>query len=84
MEGSCVIHGLFVLLIARKEVDILETRGRPKKENSKSYRYGLRLTEDEIRMLEEVCESTGESKSDIIRRGLTMIYNLNKYKLSED
>ena len=47
--------------------------GRPRRDGSKTGRIEIRISAEEEQML------TGESKSDIIRKGIRMSYNLEKY-----
>ena len=54
-------------------------RGRPKTEDAKDYGYRLRMSGEDIAKLEYIHKKTGESKADILRRGLNMAYNLAKY-----
>lgn len=41
--------------------------GRPKEYNGKHYIYTIRLSAEEVKMLEEISEETGETKAEIIR-----------------
>lgn len=40
----------------------------------------IRVSKEEIEMLKYVSERTGKSASDIMRDGLKMTYNLEKYR----
>lgn len=42
-------------------------RGRPPKDDSRYYKFCLRLNDEELGCLNEICEMTGMSKSDVIR-----------------
>lgn len=53
--------------------------GRPRRDGSKTGRVELRISTDEKQMLNDLSELTGESKSDIIRKGIRISYNLEKY-----
>lgn len=53
--------------------------GRPRRDGSKTGRVELRISTDEEQMLNDLSELTGESKSDIIRKGIRISYNLEKY-----
>ena len=59
-------------------------KGRPKKENSKERQFNVRLTNDEIDMLDELSDRTGKSKSDVIRCALNLYKRMsatdNKYR----
>ena len=57
---------------------IPKKRGRPCKDNKKSNQYRLRMTDEELAMLDFVSGKTGESKADVFRRLLKMAYNLAK------
>lgn len=50
------------------------SRGRPSK-NPKTVDTRIRLSEDEARMLEFCSQQTGETKSDIIRKGIKKVYD---------
>ena len=53
--------------------------GRPRRDGSKTGRVELRISTEEEQMLNDLSELTGESKSDIIRKGIRISYNLEKY-----
>lgn len=44
-------------------------------------RVEIRLTKEDKRMLDMCCEATGQSKSEIVREGIYMIYK--KLNISE-
>lgn len=48
--------------------------GRPPIEEPKKNEYKLRMTDKELKMLEECCEKTKLLKSEILRTGLYMVY----------
>lgn len=50
-------------------------RGRPKIENPKSETLHLRFTKDEFKMLNELKEMTGKTKSQIIRDAIHTYIN---------
>lgn len=57
-----------------------QKKGRPAKDTAKNSRCELRMSdEDEVKM-DYLYHKTGMSKSDILRRGLHMLYNLEKFK----
>lgn len=56
-------------------------RGRPKKSDSRSQQYRVRLNNSEDAMLDHVSRSTGLQKSEIFRRALKDYYS--KVQLSE-
>ncbi|MBQ8537840.1 MAG: CopG family transcriptional regulator [Clostridia bacterium] len=49
--------------------------GRPKVENAKDARIGVRLDQETVRKLDEVAALRNESRSEVIRRGIE-----NEYK----
>lgn len=53
--------------------------GRPRRDGSKTGRVELRISTEEEQMLNDLSELTGKSKSDIIRKGIKISYNLEKY-----
>ena len=54
-------------------------RGRPKIEEPKSRQYRLRLTEKEYEKLEYLAIRKKKTMADVLREGLTMVDNLDKY-----
>lgn len=56
-------------------------RGRPKKDDSRSQQYRVRLNDTEDAMLDHVSRSTGLPKSEIFRRAIKDYYS--KVQLSE-
>ncbi|WP_200796655.1 hypothetical protein [Sporobacter termitidis] len=50
-------------------------RGRPVSDNTKTLRVDVRLTEEEMRLLDEYCKQKGVSRPQGLRNG---IYALNK------
>lgn len=53
-------------------------RGRPVKDNGRSNDARVRLTESEARMLEDLCDEYGVSKSEIFRMGLRTLHLKNR------
>jgi predicted DNA-binding protein len=47
---------------------------RPKSETPKHNQYRLRMSDDEMEMLEQCCERTGMTKAEVIRRGIELVY----------
>ncbi len=45
-------------------------RGRPKKENTRNIVCKVRLNEDENNILDEICQQTESTKSDVVRKAL--------------
>lgn len=60
-------------------MDDVKKRGRPMIENAKKERLGIRLSDEDINMLDYLCYQTGKSKSDIVRESLKIYRNLVKY-----
>ena len=56
----------------------METRGRPRKDDSKNYIFSMRLSEEYGKMLEYAARVQGKSTVDVIRNGIRMSYNLAK------
>ena len=55
-----------------------EKRGRPKKFNSRSENYRLRLTKEEMYILDTICKKEHMTKAEILREGLRIVNNLSK------
>lgn len=53
--------------------------GRPT-DAPKTEQYRLRMSDDDLRMLEYCCEKTGKSKAAIFRLGLETVYRSLKTK----
>ena len=53
--------------------------GRPT-ESPKTEQYRLRMSEEDIKMLDFCCKVTGKSKADIFRLGLKTVYESLKKK----
>ena len=64
--------------IARKK------RGRQKKDESKTKRVGLRMTEERYEKLEYLSKVTGKSKTDILLKGVDMYDSILKSGMSAD
>lgn len=48
--------------------------GRPT-DNPKTYETRVRMSEEDVKMLEYCATATGKSKSDVIREGIREVYN---------
>ena len=55
-------------------------RGRPKNDVIRDKQCNVRITEEALRQLEFACDMTGETKSEVIERGIFMCYNIAKYR----
>ena len=51
---------------------------RPIKDNPKSNQYRLRLSDEELEMLDFCCNKLGMKKSEILMAGLKKMYELAK------
>ena len=49
--------------------------GRPKSANSANNQYRIRLTDEDLRKLNECAKYYNIPKSDIIRNGISILYN---------
>lgn len=49
-------------------------RGRPKEENTRNIVCKVRLNEDENNILDEICQQTESTKSDVVRSALAAYY----------
>ena len=57
----------------------MATRGRPKKEEARKSTFLVRLSDEDMKMLEYASEKTGKTKAEIVRDGIRAKYNLAKY-----
>lgn len=48
--------------------------GRPPSDDPKQNQYRVRLTDDELKMLDFCRSKTGKSKAEIIREGIKKVY----------
>ena len=55
----------------------MRKRGRPLKENARKVRLDVRLSEEDMEIIDEIMEKTGKTKSDIIRTSLYVYQSLN-------
>lgn len=58
--------------------------GRPRKDEARTVRLDVRLTEDEFKRLANMSVNTGKTKSDIVREGLDISLRLHKLRLSDE
>lgn len=54
--------------------------GRPKIENPKNARLEVRLTQEELQMLEECAKELGKNKSEVILKGIEIVHHLIERK----
>lgn len=66
----------------------MNQRGRPKKDSVRTTvrgnRYEIRLSDEELDMLNQISEGTGEERSDILRKALKSSYNLYRCRVERD
>ena len=53
--------------------------GRPPTGEARTYGYRVRSTEDEAEILDYLSDKLGKSKAEVLRKGLTIQYNLEKF-----
>lgn len=53
-------------------------RGRPKKIDSKTDGYRLRMSKEERYLLEKICQNEGLSKADVFRALIKIGYDMSK------
>lgn len=58
----------------------MKKRGRPVVGSAKTHQYRLRLSADDVHMLEFIHNKTGKNKAEILRNGIRMQYNLAQFK----
>lgn len=54
-------------------------RGRPVKNETKSFRCEIRMTDEERSVLDYLTEKKDMTKTDIVNKALKMMYNLEKF-----
>ena len=58
---------------------IKKKRGRPPTGEARTYGDRVRLTEDEAEILDYLSDKLGKSKAEVLRKGLAIQYNLEKF-----
>lgn len=48
--------------------------------NPKSHETRIRMSDEDVEILEYCCKKTGDTKADIIRKGIRKVYNELKNK----
>lgn len=48
--------------------------GRPPSKDPKKHETRIRMSEEDVRILEYCCKMTGMSKADVIRQGIRKVY----------
>lgn len=51
-----------------------EKQGRPPSDKPKIHNTRIRMSDDELSMLDYCCKETGMTKADIIRKGIKVLY----------
>lgn len=59
---------------------MIKKRGRPPEEKSRNRSCKIRMSEEEMTILDDISRKTGKNRSDILREGLMMQYNLSKFR----
>lgn len=54
--------------------------GRPKKIDTRSIGYRLRMNKEEAYMLESICKKNGISKAEALRKSIKILYHMTKNK----
>lgn len=49
--------------------------GRPPSTDPKKYQKRIRMSDEDVKILEYCCEKTGKTQADIIREGIREVYN---------
>lgn len=57
----------------------MKNRGRPRKENSKTDQFRVRLDAEDRAMMEHLSVESGMSMSEILRRGLRIQYDMARF-----
>lgn len=65
----------YTILVGRKGGNMPDKqRGRPTSNNPKSLRVDVRLTEDELKMLDKYCQQKGVSRPQGLRDGIVALH----------
>ena len=57
-----------------KRGDLMSPKGRPT-DNPKNGRFEIRTSQEEDEMLKYCCEVTGKKRTDIVRLGISKVYD---------
>lgn len=60
----------------------MKRRGRPEKKNARNKQYRLRINDEEERMLNYLAFNAGLPKSEILRKGIKCLYNMQNSRIS--
>lgn len=61
-------------MVTQKGGEKMSPKGRPT-DNPKKHDTRIRMSDEDVRLLEYCAKTTGKSKSDIIREGIRKVYN---------
>ncbi|NQO66782.1 hypothetical protein HO957_06290 [Streptococcus suis] len=71
-----LVTQLYNLCVTEKRGDkVVAKVGRPKSENPRKNNTRIRMTDEEVAMLEYCAEHTGKTKTEILMLGLDKVYN---------
>lgn len=71
----------FKCVAKKKGDDILSpAHGRPPSKDPKAHQKRIRMSDEDVRILEYCCKATGRTQSDIIREGIREVYAKLKKK----
>ena len=62
-----------MFLVTQKEVSLLPPRGRSTSD-PKTHETRIRMSDEDIRLLEICCQKTGMTKAEVIRQGIREVY----------
>lgn len=54
--------------------------GRPPSKNPKEHQKRIRMSDEDVKILEYCCKVTGRTQSDVIREGIREVYQKLKRK----
>lgn len=71
-----MVTRLYNICVTKKGGDNMVAKvGRPKSDNPRKNNTRLRMTDDEVAMLEYCAEHTGKTKTEILMLGLEKVYD---------
>ena len=67
-------HMYNAVMVTQKEVVIMSPKmGRPT-DSPKTHETRIRMSDEDVEILQKCCEKTGLSKADVIRKGIREVY----------
>ena len=67
-------HMYNIIMVTQKRGEDMSPRtGRPTT-NPKKHETRIRMSDEDVRILEYCCQETGMSKTDVIRKGIREVY----------